>query len=116
MTLVIQNLFNDIPEALSKELFQTLAEKGNVRIERIVSEGQATTDGEWYDQVWDEWVILLSGGAGLLFDGDALPRILKPGDHLMIQAGCRHRVEWTDPDTKTVWLAVHFGENSSGAA
>jgi len=113
MTLVMQNLFDGIPEVLNNELFQTLAERDNIRIERIVSDGQATADGEWYDQAHDEWVILLSGSAGLLIDSDSTPRSLKPGDHVMIPAGCRHRVAWTDPDKKTVWLAVHFGGSAT---
>ena len=111
----IENLFDNIPETLPQELFQTLAKKGKVRIERIVSEGQSTLKGEYCCQAWDEWVILLSGSAGLLFDGDAAPRILKPGDYLLIPADCRHRVEWTEPDCKTVWLAVHFEETRSGS-
>jgi cupin 2 domain-containing protein len=114
MTLIIQNLFENIPSLLPTEITQTIVDVNKVRIERIVSEGQATTEGEWYDQAWDEWVILLSGSARILFDGDAAARILKLGDYVMIPTGCRHRVEWTDPDRKTVWLAVHFGENDAG--
>lgn len=101
------NIFDEIPANLSQEFFQTLAEGDNVRIERIVSEGQATAVGEWLVQEQDEWVILLAGGAGLLFEDESSPRALKPGDYAMIPAGCRHRVEWTAPDQKTVWLAVH---------
>ena len=104
----IRNIFHEIPKALPEELFQNLAESGNVRIERIVSDGQATPEGTWYDQSWDEWVVLLSGSAGLVFEGDDQTRHLVPGDHVMITAGCRHRVEWTDPAQKTVWLAVHI--------
>jgi len=26
---------------------------------------------------------------------------------VVIPARCRHRVEWTDPDQETVWLALH---------
>lgn len=104
----VQNIYSSIPPALSAELFQTLAEVDNVRIERIVSDGQATPEGTWYDQAWDEWVILLSGSAGLHFEGGDQVRKLLPGDHVMIPAGCRHRVEWTDPAQKTVWLAVHI--------
>ncbi|MBI5484904.1 MAG: cupin domain-containing protein [Deltaproteobacteria bacterium] len=102
------NIFDEIPANLSQEFFQTLAAGDNVRIERIVSEGQATTAGEWLVQELDEWVILLSGGAGLFFEGETSPRALNPGDYAMIPAGCRHRVEWTAPDQQTVWLAVHF--------
>ncbi len=102
------NLFEHIPTSLPDELFQTLAESGAVRIERIVSDGHASPPGEWYDQTWDEWVLLVSGGATLLFENNAALVILLPGDYVMIPAGYRHRVERTDPTQKTVWLAVHF--------
>jgi cupin 2 domain-containing protein len=103
------NLFDGIPAILREELFQTLAESGGIRVERIVSDGQATPPGEWYDQGWDEWVLLVSGGATLLFDDGVPSLILKPGDHVMIPANCRHRVERTDTGQKTIWLAIHFG-------
>ena len=102
------NLFEHIPTNLPDELFQTLAESGAVRIERIVSDGHASPPGEWYDQTWDEWVLLVSGGATLLFESNAAPVDMLTGDYVMIPAGCRHRVERTDPTQKTVWLAVHF--------
>lgn len=107
----VGNIFSNIPSPLSGEFFQNLAEIGNVRIERIVSDGQATPAGQCYDQSWDEWVILLSGSAGICFTDQARELKLLPGDHLLIPAGCRHRVTWTNPDQKTVWLAVHI--NSS---
>lgn len=113
MTPQARNLFNDIPSTHQKELFQTLAESDSIRIERIVSDGHATPAGEWYDQAWDEWVLLISGGATLLFDDGAAPLALKPGDHVMIPAHCRHRVERTDTTQKTVWLAVHFGRSKA---
>jgi cupin 2 domain-containing protein len=102
------SLFDNIPATLQEELFLTLAESGAVRIERIVSEGHVTPPGEWYDQKGDEWVLLVSGEAALLFESNAALVILLPGDHVMIPAGCRHRVERTDSTQKTVWLAVHF--------
>lgn len=108
----IENLFCGIPDALPEEFFQTLAESASVRIERIVSDGHSTKSGEWYDQGWDEWVLLISGGATLQLGDDSPPRVLKPGDHLMIPAGCRHRVESTESGQKTIWLAVHCGESS----
>jgi cupin 2 domain-containing protein len=79
-----------------------------VRIERIVSTGQASPPGFWYDQPWTEWVLLLAGAAGLLFEDEPTPRPLKAGDYLLIPAGQRHRVEWTDATQPTVWLAVHY--------
>ncbi len=106
---MIMNIFANLPSALPDEVVEALAEAGNVRIERIVSNGQATAEGGWYDQERDEWVLLLSGSAGLLLEGEEGPRLLGPGDYLMIPAHCRHRVAWTDPRERTVWLAVHMG-------
>ena len=104
------NIFHNLPDSLPGELFETLAEAGSVRIERIVSHGQATPEGEWYDQGWDEWVLVLAGSAGLLLAGEGEPRPLKSGDYLMIPAHCRHRVAWTDPEERTIWLAVHISK------
>ena len=77
-----------------------------MRLERIVSSGHATAPGEWMDQAWDEWVLLVSGRAGLTLEGSE-PLTLSPGDHLLIPAHRRHRVDFTE--TPTVWLAVHLG-------
>jgi cupin 2 domain-containing protein len=52
-------------------------------------------------------VLVLTGSAGLLIEGEALPRVLRAGDYLLIPAHRRHRVEWTDGERPTVWLAVH---------
>lgn len=79
-----------------------------VRVERIVSSGQATPSGEWLEQARDEWVALLTGSAAIIFEGDAAPRELRPGDWLVIPAGTRHRVEWTDANQPTIWIAVHY--------
>ncbi|USE39020.1 cupin domain-containing protein [Endozoicomonas sp. SCSIO W0465] len=102
------NLFEHIPAELAEEFFETLQESGAVKIERIVSRGHATPDGEWYDQPWDEWVVLLSGSAVLEFAGERTPVTLCAGDYLLLPSGCVHRVAWTEPDVDTLWLAVHF--------
>ena len=107
----LNNLFNSLPDA-AEEIFDVLCETDCVKIERIVSCGQATPQGEWYDQNRHEWVVLLSGRARLRFQaGDRMVE-MKSGDHLLIPAHARHRVEWTDPDAKSVWLAVHFVQRS----
>ncbi|MBU6529261.1 cupin domain-containing protein (plasmid) [Methylocystis sp. MJC1] len=77
------------------------------RIERIVSTGQASPLGFWYDQEQTEWVVLLSGSAGLMFEGEDALHILRSGSYVEIPAHLRHRVEWTDAAEPTVWLAVH---------
>lgn len=101
------NIFANIPDVLPNEVMETLINSGNVRIERIVSSGQSTPEGEWYDQRQDEWVLLLTGSAGLVLENEEEALILKPGDYVMIPARCRHRVAWTDPREITVWLAVY---------
>ena len=106
------NILTGLPDARGGEIFEPLVERNGVRVERIVSRGQATPDGEWYDQAGDEWVLVVAGRAELLIEGEATPRELGPGDYLHLPARCRHRVAWTDPDSPTVWLAVHWGGTS----
>jgi cupin 2 domain-containing protein len=102
------NLFKNIPDQLPEEFSEILLRSRSFHLERIVSAGQATPAGEWYDQDTQEWVLLLSGRAGLRFADKAAIRIMNPGDYVHIPAHCRHRVEWTDPDKPTVWLALHY--------
>jgi cupin 2 domain-containing protein len=47
---LLQNLFAEPPRHSPDELFTTLLEAANVRIERIVSHGHASPEGFWYDQ------------------------------------------------------------------
>lgn len=102
-----QSLFENIPEDAPEELFTELLSSDVVRIKRIVSFGQSSSEGFWYDQEENEWVLLLEGSATLGFeDGSTLN--LGPGDHLNIPARQRHRVEKTDPNGRTVWLAVFY--------
>ncbi|MBI4845804.1 MAG: cupin domain-containing protein [Candidatus Omnitrophica bacterium] len=102
------NLFAEIPETFSQEISSTLLENNNFKIERIVSLGHATAGGEWLEESANEWVVLIQGGAKLLFEGEERPRYLQPGDYVFIPKHCRHRVEWTDQMQKSVWLAIHW--------
>jgi cupin 2 domain-containing protein len=104
------NLFADISAAGGagdEEIADILARPG-LKIERIVSHGHASPPEFWYDQAWNEWVIVLSGSARLRFEDEPGERMLAAGDYIFIPARKRHRVEWTDPQERTVWLAVHF--------
>ncbi len=102
------SLFDDIPSAAAEEQVTDLLARPGLRIERIVSHGQASPPGFWYDQEQSEWVVVIQGAASLQFEGEKEPRILTPGDYLLIPAHVRHRVTWTAPDEPTIWLAVHF--------
>lgn len=101
------NVMENIPEYAPEELFEILLEAQGVRIERIVSYGQTTTEGFWYDQDENEWVMLIEGSARIGYLDE--PGVeLRAGDCLLIPAGCRHRVEQTDQNAKTIWLAVFY--------
>ncbi|MDJ0950605.1 MAG: cupin domain-containing protein [Alphaproteobacteria bacterium] len=106
--IAIGNLLAGLPARAAHELFETLMERPGFKLERIVSTGQASPPGFWYDQDRAEWVLVLQGRAGLRIAGEPAPRDLRPGDHVLIPAHVRHRVEYTDPDRPTVWLAFHF--------
>ncbi|MCG2578125.1 cupin [Dechloromonas sp. XY25] len=102
------NLFADLPalDAADEQFTRLLAEPGLV-VERIVSTGQASPPDFWYEQAQAEWIVLLAGEALLRFADEAEARRLQPGDCLDIAAGRQHRVDWTQPGTHTIWLAIH---------
>src|SRR5207248_2764763 len=104
------NLLRDLPDARAAEFVETLISRPGMRIERIVSLGQARPPGFWYDQGETEWIVLLAGAARLRFQDEPETRHLGPGDWVEIALHRRHRVEWTDPDRPTVWLAVFYRE------
>ena len=100
------NLLHNLPQTLPEEQFDTLLTRPGITVERIVSTGQASPPGFWYDQDEDEYVLLLSGTALLRFEAEATPRQLSKGDWLAIPAHTRHRVEATSPTEPTVWLTL----------
>jgi cupin 2 domain-containing protein len=105
---IAMNLLTEIPASLPEEIVQTLLCTGSVRIERIVSLGQATPAGEWYDQPQAEFVVLMAGAAKLRFEDSVIE--MTAGSYVNIPAHKRHRVEWTDPRQPTIWLAMHYLE------
>jgi cupin 2 domain-containing protein len=110
MQPICANLFSDLPAESDDEVVTNLFSAPRVRIERIVSTGQASPADFWYDQAWSEWVLVVSGSAKVLFADTMTSHLMGPGDYLQIPPHRRHRVEWTEPNTATVWLAVHFDD------
>ena len=109
MTIQAGNLFADVSAASeAEEAFSEILARPGLKIERIISRGQASPQGFWYDQAWNEWVIVLEGSATLQFEDEPARQALGVGDYVFIPARKRHRVEWTEPQQPTVWLAVHF--------
>lgn len=107
---IMNSILTELPTDKEQEHFQDLLTRPGVKLERIVTYGQVTPPGEWYDQAWDEWVMMVQGEAKLLLEQDAQLLHMKPGDHVLLPAHCRHRVEWTPEDQATIWLALHLGE------
>jgi cupin 2 domain-containing protein len=108
-SLAVGNLLETLPDSPQiEEKFEPLVRTSAMLIERIVSTGQVTPEGEWYDQERDEWVMVLSGAARLRIEGEDEDRELAAGDWIHLPAHCRHRVTWTDDAPCTIWLAVHF--------
>jgi Cupin domain. len=65
-------------------------------VERIVSYGQVTPEGEWYDQDLDQWVVVLEGETRLHYmDSEEVG--LKTGDSLLLPKRRIHRVGYPFP-------------------
>jgi cupin 2 domain-containing protein len=104
----VANLLTPMPSAVAGEVFTELLTRPGVRIERIVSGGQATPEDAPFVQDADEWVLLLTGSAAIRLEGED-EVALAPGDYLLVPGGVRHWVTRTDSDVPTVWLAIHLG-------
>lgn len=102
------NLLSPLPDAEAAERIDALLTRPGLRIERIVSQGQASPPGFWYDQAEGEWVMVLAGAARLRFADETEVRILGPSDWVDIAPHRRHRVDWTDATVPTVWLAIFY--------
>ena len=106
---MIKNIFTTtgIPFAKDQEQVERLCSGEGLFIERIISRGQVSDPGHWYDQDRHEWVLLLTGKASLQFENGQLLH-LSGGDYLLLPAGLKHRVAYTSKDRECIWLAVHF--------
>lgn len=102
-----QNFFSNIPKNLTDEIIETILTNKNIRIERIISKGQSSPEDFWYDQTENEWILVLEGKAIIKFEDESIITLHK-GDYLLIPANKKHRVEWTDPEQHTIWLAIFF--------
>lgn len=107
MKPIARNLFAQTSPPGVEEEIQSLLNGETFRLESIHSYGQASPEGFWYDQGGEEWVLLAKGIARLEFEGEGMLD-LNSGDHILIPAHCRHRVESTSSDA--VWIALHRGD------
>jgi len=102
-----KNIFKNIPKQLPNEVFEDIISKDGLKIERIISKGHTTPKSQWYNQDFNEWVIVLDGEAILSFE-DSKDVKLSAGDYINIPANTKHRVAWTTPNKETIWLAVNY--------
>ena len=108
--MIKKSVYSDLPESLPEEMIETICRSQNLRIERIVSQGHFSPPGFWYDQNENEWIIILQGRAKIEFANEIIE--MKMGDYLEIPAHIKHRIKWTDPVQKTIWLAVFYNADS----
>jgi cupin 2 domain-containing protein len=104
------SIFQNLPDATRTEQFEELCRSRSFRIERITSSGQSSPPGFWYDQAWDEWVLVLQGWATVHIQEPEETFHLCTGDWLMIDARRKHRVQATSQEPSAIWLAVHATE------
>ena len=101
--ITLGTIFEPIADSRNDELFVPLLERAGFKLEQIISYGQASDPGSWYDQDGDEWVLLVRGEAVLEFKRERIN--LKEGDYIMIPAHEKHRVASCSQDA--LWLALH---------
>jgi len=100
------NIFENIIIDKNQEQFFELLKNDNIRIEKIVSNGQSSPINFWYKQKENEFVLLLKGNAILEYEDKDIE--LKEGDYINIKAFTKHRVKYTNEDEPTIWLAVFY--------
>ena len=81
----VKNLFKQIPEELKEELFESLIETDQIKVEKIISDAHSSPPDFCYDSEKNEFVLLLKGSAQISFEDDDKVE-LKPGNYLIIPA------------------------------
>jgi cupin 2 domain-containing protein len=100
------NVFENIIIDKDKEQFFDLLKNDNIKIEKIVSNGQSSPINFWYSQEKNEFVLILKGDAILEYEDKEVK--LQEGDYINIKAFTKHRVKYTNKDEPTIWLAVFY--------
>lgn len=97
---VLMNIYAISDPAADTELFVTLHQTQNLKIEAIRS--RLVRSGEMYTQEEDEWVILIRGTA--LLEIEKKEHLLCAGDNLFLPRHTPHRVLSTSDDA--LWIGV----------
>lgn len=105
----MNSLFESLPSALFEEEITTVFHQDkHIRIERILSCGQSSPDGFWYDQIEDEWIVLLQGTSALELETQVIT--LQAGDTLFLPKHQKHRIIQTSSQPICIWLCVFYQE------
>ena len=99
------NIF-DLPQIddMSVEISDILIKSENVTVERIISRGNTT---DWYDQIQNEYVILLQGKAVIEHENGEKINI-KKGGTLYLPARLKHRVAYTSSKPPCIWICIFW--------
>jgi len=105
----MQNIFDlhAVDFSNNEEITEIITQGNFLRIERIISAGQTTPDGFWYDQNEHEFVMVLQGEAKIVLE-DNKEQLFKTGDYINIPAHVKHRVTYTSSEPKCIWLAIFY--------
>lgn len=105
-----KNILENVIIDKQNEQFLDLIKTKDVRIERIISNGQTSAEDFWYEQEENEFVIVLQGNAILEVQeqGEIKTIELKQNDYIDIKAYVKHRVSYTNTKEPTIWLAVFY--------
>ncbi len=96
------SIFKNSKPPIVGESFETLLEKKNVTIKRIVSSSKI--DQEVMIQEEDEWFIMISGEATIMIEDEHVA--LKSGDYCFVKRKTVHKL--IKVKEGTIWLAVHI--------
>ena len=119
------NIYDKIPESITEEIIEIMYQNPHCKVERIISNGQITTENEWYDQDQEEWIILVQGEATILIEKlqeessdkcnilncnikeESCDKVhMVKGDTLLIKSHQKHRVIYTSQNPLCIWLCV----------
>ncbi len=108
--MIKKSLLDNVLVDKENENFQDIIKDKNIRIERIVSNGQSSTEDFWYDQEQNEFVLLVEGHAILEIKEDNKIKSIEliKNEYINIKAGVKHRVKYTDINKPTIWLAIFY--------
>jgi len=110
----IKNPYADISEFVPEEVIEVLLKTENFRLERIVSDGQATPPGEWYGQDTHEWVLPPEGERGSPVSGNSVDMGNTLRRCLAYTGASAPPGRVAESGIKTIWLALHYPREKKG--